>query len=148
MYRRRVEMVMLKDRKEDLEDRSHFIGGSDARVLMGGDEDALIRLWQQKRGEAEPPDLSGNLVVQLGLVTEGLNRFWFERMSGHRVGQCQSRKFHASIVWMAATLDGGPGKRGRLQRRNHSARNSEGITAQNARCGTLDNDGLSGRLPG
>jgi predicted phage-related endonuclease len=27
-------------------------------------------------------------------------------MSGHRVGQCQSRKFHPSIVWMAATLDG------------------------------------------
>ena len=100
-------MVMVtKDRKEDLEDRSHFIGGSDARVIMGGDEDALIRLWQQKRGEAEPADLSGNLIVQLGLVTEGLNRFWFERMSGHRVTQCQTRKFHPSIVWMAATLDG------------------------------------------
>ena len=33
-------------------DRQHFIGGSDARVIMGGDEDALIRLWQEKRGEA------------------------------------------------------------------------------------------------
>ncbi len=96
----------MKDRKEDLEDRSHFIGGSDARVIMAGDETALIRLWQQKRGEAPPPDLSDNLIVQLGLVTEGLNRFWFERMSGHRVGQCQTRKFHPSIVWMAATLDG------------------------------------------
>lgn len=96
----------MRDRKQDLEDRSHFIGGSDARVIMGGDEDALIRLWQQKRGEADPPDLSGNLIVQLGLVTEGLNRFWFERMSGHRVTQCQTRKFHPSIVWMAATLDG------------------------------------------
>jgi predicted phage-related endonuclease len=48
-------------------DRSHFVGGSDARVIMGGDEDALIRLWQEKRGEAEPADLSGELVVQLGL---------------------------------------------------------------------------------
>jgi len=97
---------MLKDRKEDLEDRSHFIGGSDARVIMGGNEAAKIELWQQKRGEAEPPDLSSNLIVQLGLATEGLNRFWFERMSGHRVGQCQTRKFHPSVVWMAATLDG------------------------------------------
>ena len=43
------ERAMLKDRKEDLEDRSHFIGGSDARIVMGGDEDALIALWQQKR---------------------------------------------------------------------------------------------------
>ena len=46
---------------------------------MGGDEDALIGLWQEKRGEAEPADLSGELVVQLGLATEDLNRAWYER---------------------------------------------------------------------
>src|SRR5436305_4256621 len=96
----------MKDRKEDLEDRSHFIGGSDARVIMGGDEAALISLWQQKRGEAEQPDPSGDLIVQLGVATEGLNRFWFERMSGQRVTQRRIRKFHPSIVWMAATPDG------------------------------------------
>jgi predicted phage-related endonuclease len=87
-------------------DRRHFIGGSDARIIMGGDEGALIRLWQEKRGEAEPADLSGELIVQLGLVTEEFNRAWYERQSGHRVGQRQARKFHSSIVWMAATLDG------------------------------------------
>jgi predicted phage-related endonuclease len=87
-------------------DRQHFIGGSDARIIMGGDETALIRLWQEKRGEAEPADLSGELIVQLGLVTEELNRSWYERQSGHRVGHRQARKFHPSIVWMAATLDG------------------------------------------
>ena len=87
-------------------DRQYFIGGSDARIIMGGDEAALIRLWQEKRGEAEPADLSGELIVQLGLATEELNRAWYERNSGHRVGQRQARKFHPSIVWMAATLDG------------------------------------------
>src|SRR4029079_10718917 len=87
-------------------DRQHFIGGSDARIIMGGDETALIRLWQEKRGEAKPADLSGELIVQLGLVTEELNRSWYERNSGHQVGQRQARKFHQSIVWMAATLDG------------------------------------------
>ena len=87
-------------------DRQHFIGGSDARIIMGGDETALIRLWQEKRGEAAPADLSGELVVQLGLVTEELNCRWYERQSGHRIGQRQARKFHPSIVWMAATLDG------------------------------------------
>ena len=46
--------------------RRHFIGGSDAREIMGGDEEALLRLWQEKRGEVEPEDLSGNLIVQLG----------------------------------------------------------------------------------
>ena len=40
------------------------------------------RLWQEKRGEAEPPDYSDNLLVQLGLATEPLNRRWFERTTG------------------------------------------------------------------
>jgi hypothetical protein len=50
--------------------RRHFIGGSDARIIMGQDEKALIRLWQEKRGEVGPEDLSANLIVQLGVVTE------------------------------------------------------------------------------
>jgi len=58
----------------DLANRRSFIGGSDARTIMGDDEAALIRLWREKRGEAEPEDLSGNLIVQLGVVTESLNR--------------------------------------------------------------------------
>ena len=61
-------------RNNQFVDRQHFIGGSDARIIMGGDEAALIRLWQEKRGEIEPADLSGELIVQLGLVTEDLNR--------------------------------------------------------------------------
>ena len=36
-------------------DRRHFIGGSDARIIMGKDEKALLRLWKEKRGEASPP---------------------------------------------------------------------------------------------
>ena len=30
-------------------DRSNFIGGSDARIVMGKDEKALLRLWREKR---------------------------------------------------------------------------------------------------
>jgi predicted phage-related endonuclease len=48
-------------------ERRYFIGGSDARIIMGEDEAALLRLWREKRGEIEPEDLSGNLIVQLGL---------------------------------------------------------------------------------
>jgi len=50
----------------DSANRNAFIGGSDARIIMGDDEAALLRLWREKRGEAEPPDYSGNLLVQLG----------------------------------------------------------------------------------
>src|SRR5215471_2258734 len=53
--------------------RRCFIGGSDARIIMGSDEAAIVRLWREKRGEAEPEDLSGNLIVQLGSATEELN---------------------------------------------------------------------------
>jgi predicted phage-related endonuclease len=87
-------------------DRRAFIGGSDARIVMGSDEAALLRLWREKRGEAEPEDLSGNLIVQLGSVTEDLNRQWFERNSGHVIKDVQQRIQHPVIRWMAATLDG------------------------------------------
>src|SRR5215510_4969383 len=88
------------------ESRRCFIGGSDARIIMGSDEAALIRLWQEKRGEAEREDLSGNLVVQLGAATEELNRSWYERNTGRRVTDVQRRVRHSAIPWMVATLDG------------------------------------------
>src|SRR5467141_4058213 len=86
--------------------RRSFIGGSDARIIMGADETALVRLWRQKRGEADPEDLSGNLIVQLGATTEELDRDWYARNSGRRVTDVQRRVKHSAIPWMAATLDG------------------------------------------
>src|SRR3954447_2202658 len=86
--------------------RRTFIGGSDARIIMGGNQAALVRLWQEKRGEAEPEDLSGNLVVQLGNATENLNRIWYERNAGRRISDVQRHVKHSAIPWMAATLDG------------------------------------------
>jgi hypothetical protein len=88
------------------EHRRSFIGGSDARIIMGSDEAALIRLWQEKRGEAEPGDLSDNLIVQLGAATEELNRCWYERNTSRQVRDVQRRVKHSAIAWMVATLDG------------------------------------------
>ena len=85
---------------------ARFIGGSDARIIMGSDEAALVRLWREKRGEAEPEDLSANLIVQLGSATEELNRTWYERNTGRRISDVQRRVKHSAIPWMAATLDG------------------------------------------
>src|SRR3974390_1548641 len=87
-------------------DRRTFIGGPDARIIMGDDEAALVRLWKEKRGEVEPEDLSGDLLVQLGTVTEHLNRRWYERNTGKAVTDVQRQVFHAVHRWMAATLDG------------------------------------------
>src|SRR5499427_7414962 len=87
-------------------ERRFFIGGSDARIIMGSDESALVRLWREKRGEAEPEDLSVNLIVQLGRATEDLNRSWYERNTGRQVRDVQRQVRHSAIPWMAATLDG------------------------------------------
>ena len=87
-------------------DRRLFIGGSDARIIMSPDEAAVIRLWKEKRGEVEPMDLSDNLVVQLGVATEALNRSWYERSTGRSITDSQRWVQHPVKRWMAATLDG------------------------------------------
>src|SRR5215469_13353660 len=87
-------------------ERRSFIGGSDARIIMGSDEAALLQLWREKRGEIEPEDLSGNLIVQLGLATEDLNRRWYEANTGQVLTDVQQQNRHPALGWMAATLDG------------------------------------------
>src|SRR5262245_44979658 len=57
--------------------RRSFIGGSDARIIMGIDEAALIRRRREKCGEAEPEGLS----AELGKATKDFNRVWY---SGRR----------------------------------------------------------------
>jgi predicted phage-related endonuclease len=99
-------MLTDTDKFRKFVERGSFIGGSDARIIMGDDEAALIRLWREKRGEIEPEDLSGNLIVQLGLVTEPLNRHWYERNTRQTIECVQHRLMHPVLRWMGATLDG------------------------------------------
>ena len=49
-------MLHLSGKSGDFTTRRSFIGGSDARIIMGYDEAALIRLWREKRGEADHED--------------------------------------------------------------------------------------------
>ena len=99
-------MRFLTQTEDQNSNRRHFIGGSDTRIIMGDDETALLRLWQEKRGEIGPEDLSGNLIVQLGAVTEDLNRRWYEANSGQVVIDVQKRVLHPTVKWLGATLDG------------------------------------------
>jgi predicted phage-related endonuclease len=96
----------LVNRRHPPPDRRYFIGGSDTRIIMGDDEGALIRLWREKRGEIEPEDLSGNLIVQLGVATEDLNRRWYEANTGQVITDIQKQVRHPALRWMRATLDG------------------------------------------
>ena len=85
---------MRTSKLPDSLERRHFIGGSDARI-MGQDEKALAQLWQEKRGEIGPEDLSGNLIVQLGLATEDLNPPRYDHHTG-RAGPRSVLAFLAS----------------------------------------------------
>jgi hypothetical protein len=64
------------------------------------------RAPREKRGEAEPPDYSDNLVVQVGVAMEPLNRRWYEKTTGQAIKDVQSWIRHPVIRWMAATLNG------------------------------------------
>jgi predicted phage-related endonuclease len=110
MSKQRVEVTSLGA----VAYRRQFIGGSDARIIMGTDQPALIQLWREKRGEAEPEDRSGNLIVQLGRVTEELNRRWYEAQSGQEVVDVQQHIRHPGLKWMGATLDGRLGSSGAI----------------------------------
>lgn len=87
--------------------RKGYVGGSDAKIIMSGDDAAVLRLWGEKRGEIEPEDLSTVLQVQMGVATEELNRCWFERMTGLTIeyeGEQQIMTTHGFP--MGVTLDG------------------------------------------
>ena len=99
-------VVLRPSTKRRSADRRYYIGGSDARTIMGEDEAALLRLWQEKRGDIEPKDLSSNLVVQLGIATEDLNRRWYQANSGQVLTDVQRHTRHPALRWMGATLDG------------------------------------------
>ena len=73
---------------------------------MGDDEGgpAASVAGEARRSRTRGP--VGNLIVQLGTVTEHLNRHWYERNTGQVVTEVQRRVFHPVKRWLAATLDG------------------------------------------
>jgi predicted phage-related endonuclease len=86
--------------------RKDAIGGSDANTIMGGDEKKLLRLWREKRGEAEPEDLSDILAVQMGSFTEPFNVAWFEKNTGRTVETIDLPACDKGPAFMRCTLDG------------------------------------------
>jgi len=86
--------------------RRSGIGGSDANAILSGDEERIVRLWREKRGEVGAEDLSGVLPVMLGSWTEAFNRQWFERETGWQVGRVGASLVCGTHAWRRCTLDG------------------------------------------
>jgi predicted phage-related endonuclease len=91
---------------ERLDTRNRGIGGSDANIILSGDPERVLRLWQEKRGEAEPEDLSGKLAVVLGCWTEEFNRQWYAKLSGNPVTDAGVQLTCTTYRWRKCTLDG------------------------------------------
>jgi predicted phage-related endonuclease len=91
---------------DELEARREFIGGSDANVILSGNGERIRELWLEKRGEAEPRDLSDSLAVMLGCWTESFNRLWFEQLTGRKVTNGGELRTCRVYGWRRATLDG------------------------------------------
>jgi predicted phage-related endonuclease len=99
-----LERLRLGD--QALFERNLGIGGSDANVILSGNSDRVRQLWLEKRGEAERPDLSGNLAVMLGCWTEPFNRMWFEQETGQKLGRTGEVIQCTRYEWRRCTLDG------------------------------------------
>jgi len=92
--------------KEQLEFRSKIIGGSDSNIIMGGNDERILRLWKEKRGEAELEDLSSILPVMMGTFTEPFNIQWFEKNTGRKVTHNGVQQKSEEYPYMGCTLDG------------------------------------------
>jgi predicted phage-related endonuclease len=100
------ELAQLGLSTTTLAARAHSIGGSDVNVILSGDEARIHRLWQEKRGEAEPEDLSSKLAVMLGCWTEDFNRQWYVRLMDQEISRIGERLACEIHDWRSATLDG------------------------------------------
>jgi hypothetical protein len=89
------------------EARQGKIGGSDAERIMAGD---WQNLWLEKTKRQPPEDLSKNLAVQMGNVTQMFNAYWFELKTGLPVNVSANvtrrTHVHAGYDWMVANIDG------------------------------------------
>ncbi len=98
--------ILLGLSPDALASRQDCVGASDMNIIMGGDEAAILRLWQTKVGLAAPEDLSDVLAVQMGIWTEDFNLRWFERQTGKKVSERRRRVSHPDYPFLVATLDG------------------------------------------
>lgn len=96
----------MKREKKTEKQRTGYIGGSDAAVIMGMNPwKNRVQLWQEKVGEVQPADLSGNSRVQWGIKLEDLvARHWAE-VTGKKIRRNNYLLRSEKWPWMAAHLD-------------------------------------------
>ena len=90
----------------EIKARKLGIGGSDANIILSGDDERIAALWAVKRGQAAPADLSSNLAVMMGCWTEAFNRQWYEAQTGYLVTSPGKAVISSEHDWRRCTIDG------------------------------------------
>ena len=89
--------------EEQKANRIKGIGASDAYYLLN---DKWMELWELKTGRREPDDLSRNLAVQMGCLTEEFNVAWYEQETAWPVIERNSSYYDTELPFMTCNLDG------------------------------------------
>jgi predicted phage-related endonuclease len=100
------ELAIFEWTADEREARRRLIGGSDANIILSGDREKIRQLWREKRGEAQPADLSDKLPVMLGCWSEPFNRLWYEKLTGQSVTKIGRAVVCERYSWRSCTLDG------------------------------------------
>ncbi|HAX39639.1 MAG TPA: endonuclease [Clostridiales bacterium] len=82
------------------------IGGSDANILLSGDAQRILFLWEEKLGRREPEDLTWVLPVQMGSATEDLNAAFYTHATGRQISGRNSIETRHDRPYMRCELDG------------------------------------------
>jgi len=88
------------------DERQLFIGGSDIAAVMGMSRwKTPLRLWSEKTGKIEAPDLSDNEAVEMGTDLEEFVAQKFAQRTGKTVRRAPKKYIHKDYDFMAANVD-------------------------------------------
>jgi len=88
------------------EERMRYIGGSDIAAIMGQSRwKTAYRLWAEKTGKIEMPDLSNNAAVEMGTRLEQFVADLFAEKTGKQVRKQSKMYSHKEYPFMVAHVD-------------------------------------------
>ena len=88
------------------EERMKYIGGSDIAAIMGQSRwKSPYRLWAEKTGKIEVPDLSNNAAVEMGTRLEQFVADLFSEKTGKAVRKQSKMYIHKDYPFMVAHVD-------------------------------------------
>jgi putative phage-type endonuclease len=89
-----------------LQERMHYIGGSDASTICGVNPYGnIIELWQEKLGLKEIEDISDKPSIRAGNYLEPVVAQWFQDDTNKLVEIANKTFYHKTIPYMAANID-------------------------------------------